>query len=229
MKILYAEDEVKLADNTFAMLQNAGYEVGLAYDGKAAKNMLLAEKYDLLILDINLPFISGFDLCKMVREKNKEIPIIMLTALGEIDDKMAAFDIGADDYLVKPFHSRELLARINVFSRRIDTTKVEHQHISIADLTVDLANKCVIRGQKNINLTAREYGLLLLLAQAEGAIVSKPTIAEKVWGIDFDTGTNTIEVYISFLRNKIDKPFENKLIHTKPGFGYYLKDESPQD
>ncbi len=226
MKILYAEDEQKLADNTSNMLQNAGYAVSLAYDGKAAQKMLSSEKFDLLILDINLPFVSGFEVCKMVRQKDKDIPIIMLTALGEIDDKMTAFDIGADDYLVKPFHSRELLARINVFSRRTENIAAENECITVSDLTIDLANKSITRAEKNINLTAREYGLLLLLAQANGTIVSKPVIAEKVWGIDFDTGTNTIEVYISFLRNKIDKPFETKLIHTKPGFGYYLKEES---
>ncbi|HSU51839.1 MAG TPA: response regulator transcription factor, partial [Segetibacter sp.] len=151
-------------------------------------------------------------------------PIIMLTALGEISDKMDAFNLGADDYIVKPFHFTELFARIKVFLKRSEPGAEQTEKLAIADLEIDLLNKTVTRGSTNINLTAKEFALLALLAKSKGKVISKQDILEKVWGLSFDTGTNTIEVYISFLRNKIDKPFENKLIHTKPGFGYFVKE-----
>jgi DNA-binding response OmpR family regulator len=148
----------------------------------------------------------------------------MLTALGEIQDKMDAFNLGADDYIVKPFHFNELLARIKVFLKRTDGNNDHTEKIKVADLEIDLLDKSVVRGDKNINLTAKEFALLVLLAKSKGKVISKQEILEKVWNLTFDTGTNTIEVYISFLRNKIDKPFDLKLIHTKPGFGYFLKE-----
>ena len=148
----------------------------------------------------------------------------MLTALGEIQDKMDAFNLGADDYIVKPFHFNELFARIKVFLKRTDAANELGEKLSIADLEIDLLEKTVTKANQQINLTAKEFALLTLLARSKGKIISKQEILEKVWGLSFDTGTNTIEVYISFLRNKLDKPFENKLIHTKPGFGYFLKE-----
>jgi DNA-binding response OmpR family regulator len=148
----------------------------------------------------------------------------MLTALGEIQDKMDAFDFGADDYIVKPFHFNELFARIKVFLKRADTSSDASDKITVADLQIDYLDKSVVRGGKNINLTAKEFALLVLLARSKGKVISKEEILEKVWNLNFDTGTNTIEVYISFLRSKIDKPFEVKLLHTKPGFGYFLKE-----
>ncbi len=162
------------------------------------------------------------ELCQLVRQHNAHIPIIMLTALGELTNKLEAFTIGADDYIVKPFHLGELIARIKVFLKRRQTVAPQ-KNIQIADLIIDFTAKSVMRGNKNIALTAKEFALLSLLAQNEGRILSKQEIAEKVWETDFDTGTNTIEVYINFLRNKIDKHFNPKLIHTKLGFGYYLK------
>jgi DNA-binding response OmpR family regulator len=148
----------------------------------------------------------------------------MVTALGEINDKMDAFNVGADDYIVKPFHFNELFARIKVFLKRADTNVEQGEKINVSNLEIDLLNKTVTRGHLNINLTAKEFALLTLLARSRGKVISKQDILEKVWGLSFDTGTNTIEVYISFLRNKIDKPFESKLIHTKPGFGYFVKE-----
>jgi DNA-binding response OmpR family regulator len=148
----------------------------------------------------------------------------MLTALGEINDKMDAFNLGADDYIVKPFHFNELFARIKVFLKRSEQNGEPAEKINISNLEIDLLNKTVLRGSTNINLTAKEFALLALLAKSKGKVISKQDILEKVWGLSFDTGTNTIEVYISFLRNKIDKPFDTKLIHTKPGFGYFVKE-----
>jgi DNA-binding response OmpR family regulator len=148
----------------------------------------------------------------------------MLTALGEINDKMDAFNLGADDYIVKPFHFNELFARIKVFLKRSEPGAEQTDKLNIGNLEIDLLNKTVTRANTNINLTAKEFALLALLAKSKGKVISKQDILEKVWGLSFDTGTNTIEVYISFLRNKIDKPFDTKLIHTKPGFGYFVKE-----
>ncbi|HEX8356755.1 MAG TPA: response regulator transcription factor, partial [Segetibacter sp.] len=178
----------------------------------------------LVLLDVKLPYKNGLALCKQFREEKKSIPIIMLTALGEIQDKMDAFDFGADDYIIKPFHFNELFARIKVFLKRSDPVNEVREVMTIANLEIDLLNKTVSRANTNINLTAKEFALLALLTKSKGKIMSKQEILEKVWGLNFDTGTNTIEVYISFLRNKIDKPFDTKLIHTKPGFGYFIKE-----
>jgi len=225
-RILLVEDEPKLAVNIQESLVDAGFEVQLAYDGNVAERMYKNTVFQLVILDINLPYKNGFELCRIFRQQNKDIPIIMLTALGELDDKMLAFEAGADDYLVKPFHFQELLARILVFLKRSVQHKAIYKQITVADLQIDLIEKKAVRNGQVISLTAREFALLELLANSKGRVVSKVEIAEKVWDVSFDTGTNTIEVYINFLRNKIDKPFEKKLIHTKTGFGYYLKDVS---
>ncbi|MGI8635090.1 MAG: response regulator transcription factor, partial [Segetibacter sp.] len=201
-----------------------GYQTDVAYDGLVAEKLFKEHQYSLVLLDVNLPYKNGLALCKEFREARKSIPIIMLTALGEINDKMDAFNLGADDYIVKPFHFTELFARIKVFLKRSEPGTEQTEKIVIGDLEIDLLNKTVTRGSSNINLTAKEFALLALLAKSKGKVISKQDILEKVWGLSFDTGTNTIEVYISFLRNKIDKPFENKLIHTKPGFGYLVKE-----
>ena len=224
--ILLVEDEPKIARALQDQLQEKGFTVDLAYDGQAAEKMFFQNGYSLVILDINLPLKNGLELCAQFRKKNKNIPIIMLTALGEIQDKLEAFDLGADDYLVKPFNFNELLARIRVFVKRTDVSDLFFEVLKVADLEIDTAQKSVSRSGKKIQLSAKEYLLLELLTKSKGRVVSKQEIAEKVWDLNFDTGTNTIEVYINFLRNKIDKPFEQKLIHTKPGFGYYVKEEA---
>lgn len=224
-RILLAEDEPKLGQVVQEELNRQGYQTDVAYDGLIAEKMFKQHNYALVLLDINLPYKNGMALCKEFREANKSIPIIMLTALGQIQDKVDAFKLGADDYLVKPFHFDELFARIKVFLKRSDFSESSvTEKISVGDLEIDLDNKSVTRAGKNINLTAKEFALIVLLAKAGGKIISKHEILEKVWDLSFDTGTNTIEVYISFLRNKIDKPFEKKLIHTKPGFGYFVKE-----
>ncbi len=223
-RILLAEDEPKLSQVIQDELQHKGYTTDVAYDGAVAEKMFAEQHYSLVLLDINLPYKNGLALCKEFRRINNNVPIIMLTALGEIQDKVDAFNLGADDYITKPFHFDELFARIKVFLKRSEGQAEAGEKIVVADLQIDLENKTVSREGKNINLTAKEFGLLVLLARNKGKVISKADILEKVWDLSFDTGTNTIEVYISFLRNKVDKPFENKLIHTKPGFGYYIRE-----
>lgn len=220
--ILLVEDEAKLGPIIRDELRRQGYLVDLAIDGKEAEEAFQNKLYSIVLLDVNLPYKSGLELCKEFRAANKTIPIIMLTAIGQIQDKVEAFDLGADDYLVKPFHFEELFVRVKALLKRTDKGQ-EDEKIIVDDLTIDMKNKSVVRAGMNINLTAKEFTLLTLLARNRERVISKQEILEKVWDLTFDTGTNTIEVYISFLRNKIDKPFEQKLIHTKPGFGYYIK------
>lgn len=226
-KILVVEDEVKVANAVKKGLEENGFEVEVAYDGRMGKSLASNNKYDLVILDLNLPHANGYELCEVIRSRNAKVPIIMLTALGGVDDKMQAFELGADDYLVKPFDFRELLARIRVFLKRVgnDVGGPAANRLVIADLEIDREKKEVVRAGKKIMLTAKEYQLLEFLALNKGKVISKLTIAEKVWDIDFDTGTNVIEVYVNFLRKKIDKDFETKLLHTKTGMGYYLAEE----
>ena len=221
-KILLIEDEIKLGKIIREELSSNGYQTDIAVDGLEASRLFEKESYSLVLLDINLPYKDGYTLCKEFREQNKKIPIIMLTAAGEIHDKVEAFNIGADDYIVKPFHFSELFARIKVFLKRSEVPAASDK-IVVEDMEINFLNKTVTRNGANINLTAKEFTLLVLLARNKDRVISKQEILEKVWDLSFDTGTNTIEVYISFLRNKIDKPFEHKLIHTKPGFGYYIK------
>lgn len=220
--ILLVEDEAKLGPIIRDELRRQGYLVDLAIDGKEAEEAFQNKLYSIVLLDVNLPYKSGLELCKEFRAANKTIPIIMLTAIGQIQDKVEAFDLGADDYLVKPFHFEELFVRVKALLKRTDKGQ-EDEKIIVDDITIDMKNKSVVRAGMNINLTAKEFTLLTLLARNRERVISKQEILEKVWDLTFDTGTNTIEVYISFLRNKIDKPFEHKLIHTKPGFGYYIK------
>ena len=223
-RILLAEDEPRLGQVVQEELTKEGYITDVAYDGMIAEKLFQQHNYSLVLLDVQLPYKNGLALCKEFRSMKKNIPIIMLTSLGENQDKIDAFDLGADDYIVKPFHFNELFARIKVFLKRADLSSDGAEKIIVGDLEIDLIDKTVVKANTSISLTAKEFALLALLAKSKGKIISKTEILEKVWGLSFDTGTNTIEVYISFLRNKIDKQFDIKLIHTKPGFGYYLKE-----
>lgn len=224
-RILIAEDEPKLGQVIQEELGRQGYQADVAYDGLVASSLFSQHNYAAILLDINLPYKNGLALCKEFRILNKQVPIIMLTAIGEISDKVTAFSFGADDYIVKPFHFDELFARIKVFLKRSDQSATRFEKIVVGDLEIDMNEKMVRRGSKSINLTAKEFALLVLLSRNAGKVISKQEILEKVWDLDFNTGTNTIEVYISFLRNKIDKSYDAKLIHTKPGFGYYVREE----
>ena len=221
-RILLVEDEAKLSKIIREELNANGYDTDIAADGLEASKLFNQHAYALVLLDINLPYKNGFVLCREFRDQNKKVPIIMLSAAGEIHDKVEAFNIGADDYIVKPFHFVELFARVKVFLKRSELP-AQKDKLYVEDMEINFLNKTVTRAGVNIPLTAKEFTLLTLLARNRDRVISKQEILEKVWDLSFDTGTNTIEVYISFLRNKIDKPFAHKLIHTKPGFGYYIK------
>lgn len=228
MHILLVEDEAKLAQSIAASLEEADYTVTIAYDGIIAEKLFQQLVPDFVILDINLPGKNGLTLCADFRKKSPSMPILMLTALGEVEDKLEAFDAGADDYLVKPFHIRELMARIQAIAKRIGNDTVTQQQLLVAgNLEMNTNTKEVRRAGKLVKLSHKEYLLLETLLKARGRVLSKAELAEKVWDMDFDTGTNSVEVYINFLRAKIDKPYPDKLIHTRSGFGYYLKEETP--
>lgn len=224
-RLLVIEDEKRLAEVLKAGFEEHGFDVDTAFDGYIGKSLLIKNKYDLVILDINLPLINGYELCREIRQNDKEIPIIMLTAMGEHENKIAGFEVGTDDYVVKPFDFLELLARVKVFLRRsISQETKEEGIIKIDDLIINPEKKTVQRSGRNIVLTAKEFALLEYLARNKGIVVSRLDLAEKIWDMNFDTGTNYIDVYINYLRKKIDKDFTIKLIHTRVGMGYVLKE-----
>lgn len=225
-KILIVEDHVKMADSISKGLEDSGYRTEVAYDGFIGKRLSETRSYDLIILDVNLPLMNGYELCADIRIRDTEVPVIMLTAMGSTEDKLMGFDRGADDYIVKPFEFRELLARIKALLKRSVVEKNDQKILKVADLEVNLDSKTVRRGVIPIELTAKEFSLLEYLIRNKGKVVSKADIAEKIWNIKFDTGTNVIEVYVNFLRKKIDRNFPIKLIHTHIGMGYVLKDIS---
>ncbi|WP_461140546.1 response regulator [Spirosoma pomorum] len=225
MKILVVEDEPKLASFIKKGLEEQSCEVDVAYDGQVGRNMALNNPYDVIILDVNLPKMNGFDVVQAVRQENIRTPVLMLTAMGSVDDKLTGFEAGADDYLVKPFEFRELMARLRALNKRSSDGGLQSNVIRVADLELDLNEKIARRGDKRIELTAKEFGLLEYFMRNRGRVVSRIDIAEKVWDIHFDTGTNVIDVYVNFLRKKIDKDFPTKLIHTVIGMGYMLKEE----
>jgi two-component system, OmpR family, copper resistance phosphate regulon response regulator CusR len=226
MKILVVEDEQKVAEFIKKGLEENGFKVDIVHDGILAKHMAFANQYDLILLDIIIPKLNGIELAKELRIGKINTPILMLTALGRTDDKLVGFDSGADDYLTKPFEFRELLARVKALTKRnapetINTVRV----LEIADLEMNLDSHTVIRAGQKIDLTAKEFALLEYFIRNKGKAIPRAEIAEKVWGLNFDTGTNVIDVYVNFLRKKVDKAFEKKLIHTLIGMGYIMKDE----
>jgi DNA-binding response OmpR family regulator len=233
MKILVVEDETKVAEVLKRGLVEAGYETDVAYDGQIGLRLAKSGSYDLIVLDVNLPLLNGLELCKQLREKDELTPVLMLTALGMSDDIVAGLEAGADDYLPKPFRFNELYARIKALTRRrrvqapqtaaTDSAAPAEEKFVLADLEIDFDAREVKRAGKPQQLTAKEYALLEYLARNAGRVRSRLEIAEAVWGLNFETGTNFIDVYINYLRNKIDKPFTPKLIHTITGFGYVLK------
>jgi DNA-binding response OmpR family regulator len=221
-RILLLEDDPVLSNEISTFLKSKRFVCDCVFDGDVFFRQLQAGPYDLYLLDINVPRINGLEVCKKVRVTDPNTPIMMLTAYGEIQDKFDAFERGADDYLVKPFHLEELYIRILALLRRSTQPQEKRDILTVADLEIDLTAMKVKRAGQPIDLTPKEYHLLVFLAQAKGRTVSKQTIAEEVWDIHFETSLNTIEVYINFLRKKIDKDFPQKLIHTRPGYGYYL-------
>ncbi len=223
MKILIVEDEPKVASFLKQGIEEQAYEVTVAYDGHFGRKLALENYYDVIILDLLIPYINGLDLCKQLRNEGLKTPILILTALGTTDDKVAGLDAGADDYLVKPFEFKELIARIRALNKRYTDNVQVHKILKAADLEMDLDKKQVKRGGKTFDLTAKEFSLLEYLLRNKNKVISRAEISEKVWDISFDTGTNVIDVYINFLRKKIDKEFPVKLIHTMVGMGYIIK------
>jgi DNA-binding response OmpR family regulator len=224
MKILIVEDEPKVASFIKKGLEENNYEAEIAYDGLTAEKLVKSNRYDLFILDIIIPGINGLDLCRKLKKINSIIPVLMLTALGTTDDKITGFEAGASDYLVKPFEFRELLARVKVLLRKSDLPQEKTNILVAGDLELDLERKMVRRSDTYIDLTAKEFSLLEYFMRNRGRVLSRVDIAEKVWDIKFDFGTNVVDVYVNFLRKKIDKGYDKKMIHTRVGFGYVFGD-----
>ncbi|MBS1488707.1 MAG: response regulator transcription factor [Bacteroidetes bacterium] len=225
MNFLLIEDEVSVSNFIKKGFESEGYQIDVAFDGTIGSSLFAKKDYNLIILDVNLPGINGFELCAKFKKERPFTPIIFLTALDALDDKVSGFESGADDYLVKPFEFQELLLRAKALIRRSGAKVMTEKKIKLADLEVETQGKVVTRGGKRINLTAREFSLLEYLMIHKGRVVSRVDIAEQVWDLDFDTSTNVIDVYINYLRKKIDKGFEPKLLHTVVGMGYIMREE----
>ena len=222
MKLLLIEDEKDLTKTLKKGLKEAGYNVDVAYDGESGVFMAITGAYDCIILDLKLPKKDGLEVCREKRKNKITTPILMLTVVDSVDMKVKCLDAGADDYLTKPFSFSELLARIRALTRR---SKVVPSVIQVYDLVINPISRTVTRGGKKIYLSPKEFELLYYLAMNQGKVLTRMEIGENVWGINFDTGTNYIDVYINYLRRKIDKDFDKKLIHTVRGVGYVLKAE----
>ena len=225
MKILLVEDEPPLASFVKKGFEHEGYDVTVAYDGRTGWSLYEQQPYDLVILDVNLPYVNGVELCRRIRASSQRVPVLLLTALDSLDDKEAGFAAGADDYLVKPFEFRELLMRARALTQRYAVANGERRELRMADLVLDLDAKTVTRAGLRIDLTTREYSLLEHLLRNRGRVISRVDIAERVWDLDFDTTTNVIDVYVSYLRKKLDRGFSPKLIHTVVGMGYVMREQ----
>lgn len=222
MKVLLIEDEDRLASFIRKGISAEGYEVEVAYDGRTGLSLFRKDFYDIIILDVNLPQINGFEVCRLIRADNETVPVLMLTALDSLADKSDGFNAGADDYLAKPFEFQELLLRIRALTRR--NRSKPKQLLQLADLELNLDTKTVTRAGNRIDLTTREYALMEYLMLNKGKIISRVDISERVWSLNFDSNTNVIDVYISYLRKKIDKSYSPKLLHTIVGMGYVLRE-----
>lgn len=226
-RVLVIEDELKVAAFIKNGLEQHGFMVDQAFDGQLGESLVTHKRYDVVLLDIVIPLVNGIELCRRIKERQPQLPILMLTALGTTSDKVAGFDAGADDYLVKPFDFEELLARVKALTKRgtLGSQQQQGSFLHIKDLTLDVDKKIAQRAGIKIPLTAKEFDLLEYFMLNQGRVISKAELAEKVWEITFDTGTNVVEVYINILRKKIDRGFDTKLLHTRIGLGYMLNDE----
>lgn len=223
MKILIIEDNIRVSSLMKRGLESQGYEIYISEDAEDALVIIGKIDFDLIITDIMLPKMNGIELSRSIKQKHPDLPIIMLTALGTIDEKIEGFDAGADDYMVKPFEIRELYARIKAILLRKPIAHSKKQELNVLEyhnLTINKNTNRVFRNGQEIDLTPKEFKLLFFLMSNTERILSREEIAENVWGNHFDTGTNYIDVYIAYLRKKIDKNFDEKLIHTKPGVGF---------
>ncbi len=223
MKLLIVEDEPNLLSVIRKGLSEKNHDVSAALDGATALEMLANNAYDVVVLDVMLPDINGIEISRRLRAANNYVPILMLTALNSSDNIVTGLNAGADDYMAKPFRFSELEARINALARRAGQEHRTAEIIAVDDLQIDRRAKTVTRGEDLIALTAKEFKLLYYLAKNSGIILSREKILDNVWNINFDMNTNVVDVYINYLRNKIDKPYTNKLIHTIKGLGYVLK------
>lgn len=225
MKVLLVEDTPDLVSIILRGLTEEGMEVSVAGDGHTALDMVFKYNFDVVILDIMLPGINGIQVCREIRKKNESIAIIMLTALSSTENIVTGLESGADDYLVKPFKLLELAARIRTLVRRSRSSAIPQEKLAIADLEINMSSKTVSRSGKSVNLTATEYRLLEYLMKNQNRVLSRIQILENVWDIDFNMGTNVVDVYINYVRKKIETPNAGKLIHTVFGMGYILKEE----
>jgi two-component system copper resistance phosphate regulon response regulator CusR len=223
--ICLVEDEQKVAAFICKGLEEHRYKIKTATNGAEAEILIASESFDLIILDIMLPDINGIELCRQIRINDQQTPILMLSALDQVQNKVSGLKAGADDYLVKPFHFGELLARIEALLRRKHNLAKEGHILEFDDLKLDTWSNTAERAGKQIVLTAKEYALLELFMRSPNKVLSRDYIAEQVWGIDFDTGTNFIDVYMNYLRKKIEKNFDKKLIHTVIGMGYIMRND----
>jgi len=227
MKVLVIEDEVQVSSFIKQGLEEKAFDVEVAYDGNIGERLALQRDYDVVVLDIVIPGINGFDLCKILKTEKPQVPVLMLTTLSTTADKLAGFEAGADDYLLKPFEFEELMARLRALGRR-HTLSVSPagSMLRLEDLRLDLEKKLAFRGDKSIKLSAKEFSLLEYFMRNPGKAISRAELAEKIWDIKFETGTNVVEVYINMLRNKIDRDFMPKLLHTRIGLGYVLSNDA---
>lgn len=225
MKILIVEDEPPVVSFIRRGLMEAGHEVLVAMDGNTGFQMAQSEEVQVILLDVMLPGMNGIELCRKIRANKITTPVIMLTALGMTENIVNGLNNGADDYLVKPFKFAELLARITAVSRREKATPAESTVLKIEDIVLDTRSKIVTRRNAKVELTATEYKLLEFMMRQEGRVLSRAELLENVWDVNFDMNTNVVDVYINYLRKKIDKPYETKLIHTVVGMGYVLRSE----
>lgn len=221
-KILIIEDESNISDFVKMELEYEGYEAEISEDGKEGLIKALREDYDLIVLDLMLPGISGLEVCRRLK-KEKDIPVIMLSAKDSVMDKVAGLQIGADDYIAKPFAIEELIARIQVIFRR--TEKVKSNIIKFKDLSIQLESRTVMKNEEKINLTNKEYELLILLLNNKGKVVTRDNILNEVWGYDYDAGTNVVDVYVSYLRNKLDEKNKEAYIETMRAVGYIISEK----
>lgn len=226
MKILVIEDEPNVAAFIKRGLQEQTFEVDVAYDGLTGKRLALQNEYQVIVMDIIMPHLSGLDLCRQLRQEQIKTPMLLLTALGATDDIVDGLEAGADDYLTKPFKFKELVARIRALARRAEPSAASND-LHCGDLHLNLDTKEVTRAGKEVNLTAREFALLEYFMKKQGKVLSRVDLLENVWDLNFDLGSNVVDVYVNYLRNKIDKDFPSKMIHTVVGMGYILK--KPED
>ncbi len=225
IKILLIEDEPKTVQSLKQGLEENNYDVSIAYDGHMGKQLALAHTYQLIVSDIIIPGINGLELCRELRSLGIQTPILMLTALSTTDDKLNGFEAGADDYLPKPFDFKEFLARVKALIKRSNQTILEAQILKFADLEMDLNSSLVSRAGQMINLTSKEFQLLEYFLRNQEKVISKAEIAENIWEVEDENSSNLIEVYVNYLRKKVDKGFSSKLIHTQFGMGYILRQE----